>query len=241
MTKTFDYFKIIGKYILKISKIITITLGCIAFIMCALAFTSAPYWTRYWLGTTQGKYYFNPDYIVMLGGSGMPSEDNLMRLYHTASVSKKYPSAFVIILHPKDSTVYWKMKNELLAKNIDSTKISFDTIGTNTRSQALGLVETIPTIIDSKIVIVTSPEHVLRSVLVFRKAGFKNIGACPATDSDMNIDLSFDGKKLGGRKYIPDVGENINMRYNFWSYLKIEIICLREFTALGYYKLKGWI
>ena len=241
MNKKIEYFKIIEKYILKTLKIITVTLGCIAFIMCILAFTSAPYWTRYWLGTTQGKYCFNPDYIVMLGGSGMPSEDNLMRLYHTAIVAKKYPKATVFILHPKDSTVYWKMKNELIDKQIDSSRISFDSIGTNTRAQALGLLKINPKIIDSKIVIVTSPEHVLRSILVFRKAGFKNVGACPAMDSDMNIDLSFDGKKLGGRRYIPDVGKNINMRYNFWSYLKIEIICLREFTALGYYKLKGWI
>ena len=241
MTKTFDYFKIIGKYFLKTFKIITIILGCTALAMCILAFTSAPYWTRYWLGTTQGKYYFKPDYIVMLGGSGMPSEDNLMRLYHTAAIAKKYPEAFVVILHPKDSTVSWKMKNELLIKMVDSTKISFDTIGTNTRAQALGLLEIIPSIVNSKTVIVTSPEHVLRSILVFRKAGFKNLGASPAMDSDMNTNLSFDGNKLGGRKYIPDVGENIDVRYNFWSYLKIEIICLREFTALGYYKLKGWI
>jgi len=31
------------------------------------------------------------------------------------------------------------------------------------------------------------------------------------------------------------------MRYNMWNYLHLQIAILREFTALGYYKLKGYI
>jgi len=170
----------------------------------------------------------------------MPSEENLIRLYYTAVVGNtgNFP---VIVAHPFDSTVYDKIKQELMIRGIDSSRIFFEKSGSNTRAQALNLVKYFPETVHSKIVLVTSPENVLRSVLVFRKLGFTNVGGCPAFGSDMNIDLSFDSNLLGGKKYIPDVGNNLKLRYNFWNYLKLEIICLREFTALGYYKLMGWI
>jgi uncharacterized SAM-binding protein YcdF (DUF218 family) len=229
------------KYILRIFRIFLFTLGGIALIMSVLAFTSVPFWTRYWLGTTQGQYTFKPDYIVMLGGSGMPSEDNLIRLYYTSELAHKDTMAQCVIVHPLDSMVYVKMRDELTAKQIDTSRIYFQHIGTNTRAQALGLAQSFPHILESNIVIVSSSEHILRSVLAFRKVGFKHVGACPAMESDMHINLAFDGDKLGGKKYIPDVGQDVGVRYNFWSYLKIEIICLREFSALAYYKLQGWI
>lgn len=177
----------------------------------------------------------------MLGGGGMPSGDNLMRLNYTFDLARENKTSGIIIVHPLDSSVYAKMKNELIIRDIDSLRIFFESHGTNTRSQALGLAKMFPKTVNAKITIVTSPEYMLRSVLVFRKIGYKNIGTCPAFEENMATDLSFDGKNLGGRKYIPDIGKNVNIRYNFWSYLKIEIDCLREFTALTYYKLKGWI
>ena len=34
---------------------------------------------------------------------------------------------------------------------------------------------------------------------------------------------------------------DINLRYRFWTHLKYEILIIREFSALTYYKLSGWI
>jgi hypothetical protein len=31
------------------------------------------------------------------------------------------------------------------------------------------------------------------------------------------------------------------LRYNMWSYLHLELFVFREYCAIGYYKLKGWI
>ena len=39
---------------------------------------------------------------------------------------------------------------------------------------------------------------------------------------------------------MPEVGNNLNIRYNFWNYLKLEITCLREFSAIAYYKIE-WL
>jgi uncharacterized SAM-binding protein YcdF (DUF218 family) len=229
------------KYTIKVVRIFLISLGIITFVMCILSFTSLSFWTRYWLGTTEGRFTFKPDYIVMLGGSGMPSEDNLIRLYYTSELAQKDSTTKIIIVHPLDSMVYVKMKKELIDKKIDTSRIYFQHIGTNTRAQALGLAQTMTGILEANVVIVSSSEHILRAVQTFRKAGFQHVGAYPAMEMDMHVNLAFDVKKLGGKKYIPDIGNNVGARYNFWSYLKIEIICLREFTALFYYKLQGWI
>ena len=34
---------------------------------------------------------------------------------------------------------------------------------------------------------------------------------------------------------------NVALRYNMWSYMQYEIIVLREYTAIAYYWVKGWI
>jgi len=228
------------KYFLSIFKTFLLTLGVILLVLFILAFTSVPYWTRYWLGTHNSRFDFKPDYIIMLGGNGMPSEDNLIRLFYVADMAKTYISSKIIIAHPFDSASYQKMRYELISKHIDSSRIKFELYGVNTRSQALNIKNFFPQTVNAKLVIVTSTEHILRSILVFRKAGFKFVGGCPSFESDIDSDLAYNWKILGGRKFIPNIG-SISLRYSFWSYLRIEILCLREFTALGYYYLKNWI
>jgi hypothetical protein len=90
--------------------------------------------------------------------------------------------------------------------------------------------------------LVTSPEHMRRAVLVFRKVGFTRINALPAFENALEADLVFKDDELGGNKLpIPDIGGNISVRYQFWNHLKYEILIAREMTALSYYKLRGWI
>jgi uncharacterized SAM-binding protein YcdF (DUF218 family) len=232
---------VIWPRLLKTFKIFLVTLGLGALAMIVLSFTPLPYKANHWLGTYKSECYFEPGYIVMFGGSGMPSGDNLIRLYYTAQIANKYGNCKIIIAHPLDSDVYADMINELIVRKIELARIYFEKYGTNTRSQVLCLAKDFPHIKNVGIVIVTSPDHVLRSVLAFRKLGFKKICGCPAFESDMNIDLSYNAKKIGGRKYIPDIGGNLGIRYNFWNYLKLEITCLREYTALFYYLLNDWI
>ena len=98
-----------------------------------------------------------------------------------------------------------------------------------------------PEVIYTNDIIITSPEHMRRAIFVFKKVGFTSIGGISSFESNSTINLSFKAKNLGGKKYIPDVGSFISLRYNMWNYLIYEINCIREFFALIYYKLQGWI
>ncbi len=92
-----------------------------------------------------------------------------------------------------------------------------------------------------RIAIVTAPENMHRTLQVFRKIGFQRLCAIPAFDHAMFTDLDYDHRKIGGRKAVPDISNELDLRYNFWNYLKLEITCLREYAAIAYYRLNGWI
>jgi len=218
-----------------------LVLGAFALLLSILAFTSIPYDISRWLGTSESTYTFEPDAIVFLGGSGMPSEANLMRLYYTSYLAVQYPHAKVIILHPKDTATIADMRSELMLRKVDSTRIWIEKRGTNTREQALTLAQDYNELLSQNIVLVTSSENMRRTVKTFRKAGFLHVGGQSSFETAMFADLSFDFKKAGGKVLVPDVSSNMALRYNFWNYLKLEITCLREFIALGYYQLNGWI
>lgn len=228
-------------YILKGLKIFTIVFGCISFIVFILAFTPVPYYMYRSLekDPNKSKTIFIPEYIIMLGGGGMPSEDNLIRLYYTQEYSKNYQIP-IIIIHPDDSICQYKMSDFLIANGILEENISFFVEGINTRSQVLSFLENYPEMIDAKILLISSPYHINRAIKCFNKAGFTNIHAQSAFEEAIKLNLSVKKRDLKGNKYIPEVN-NTNARYTFWNYLKLEIICFREYTALFYYWLKNWI
>jgi len=211
------------------------------------SFTTLPFWAYYWLGTSESKITEKPDYIIMLGGGGMPSESNLMRAYYTYYAAKESPESKIIISIPGDTanakSAVRLVANELIQKGIDSKRILFENTGTNTRMEGLCVEKMIGADkLTKSFLIVTSPEHMRRSVKVFRKIGFKRINALPAFEHALEASLIFRDRELGGRKIIaPEIGGSITVRYQFWNHLKYEILVARELTALGYYKLRGWI
>ncbi len=238
------YYKI-SRVIKRFLKICTIIFVCFWLIMIIFAFTSIPFHIFYWLGTKNIDKVQIPDAIVLLSGGGMPSKDGLLRAYFTARAGELFPDAQIIIAIPGDTTdtnsSVIRTYNELLLRKIDSSRIFFETEGTNTRYQALQIKDKFPSITKDSVILVTIPSHIRRAVKTFEKAGFENTGSFPTFERVIESDLKFDDKKLGGRKLIPDVGNQINLRYRFWGYLQLEIVILREFFAMGYYKLKGWI
>jgi uncharacterized SAM-binding protein YcdF (DUF218 family) len=171
----------------------------------------------------------------------MPSESNLMRLYYVSRLADQFPSAKIIIAHPIDTVVISLMRDELLINDVDSSRIIIEKEGTNTREQALQLASLENGISEKGMLLVTSPENMYRTIRTFRKAGFVKVGGQSAFENAMFVDLSYNHKRIGGKKYIPDVSGNMSLRYTFWNYFKLEITCIREFTAIVYYKLNGWI
>jgi len=224
----------------KTIKIAAISGGCLFFVIVLLAFTPAPFYMYYHLGTDSKMMdkSFSPTHIVMLGGAGMPSQGNLIRLFYTAGFAQS--DTEIIILHPKDSLCQQSMTQELTAKGIDTEKITFITEGSNTHSQILQLKYQRPELLHQDLLVITSPEYLTRTVKCFRKLGFTSIHGEGAFEATVDFDLSLKNKKTEGNKLIPLI-ESSNLRYTFWNYLKLEIDCFREYTAIGYYKLKGWI
>jgi uncharacterized SAM-binding protein YcdF (DUF218 family) len=217
-------------------------LGWISLAGIILSFTDIPFYAYYWLGTCGADLIKKPDYIVLLGGVGMPSPEDLMRTYFTAGAALQVPDAKVIISFPPD-TLYREfspeklMAKELEMRGVDSCRISFEYFGYSTHTQALNIKEMIPTKRPDTIAIriVTSPEHMFRAVRVFRNVGFGFVGGTPAFESAIDEDKLIRGKHKKTEKSL------LSLRYNMWSYLKYEITVVRECCAIGYYKIRGWI
>lgn len=218
-----------------------IVLGVVAGAMLVLAFTRLPFDAHRWLGTAGGSCTGEPAAIVLLGGSGMPSGPELMRCNAAAALARKTVSAPVVLLLPNDTALADAMVHELGLKGIPPERITLVLHGRNTREQALDLLRSGPGLVPLRIALVTAPENMYRTLLTFRKAGFSLACGSPAFDHALFDDLRYAHGKIGGRNYVPDVSGNLDLRYNFWNQLKLEITCLREYAALAYYKLNGWI
>jgi len=231
----------------KFYKSLLFIFGLIFLVILILSFTSLPFWGYYWLGTSESKISGKPDCIVLLGGGGMPSESNLMRAYFVSLAAKESSESRIVISIPGDTADVHStarlVADELVQKGIERNRILYEEMGTNTRSQALNLIKFNQEEMTARnILLVSSPEHMRRAVLTFRKAGFKNISALPAFENALEANLLFKDEDLGGNKLpVPDVGGSISVRYQFWNHLKYEILIAREMAALGYYKLRGWI
>ncbi len=250
----------------KFLKIFMVSMGSLFFLLIVLAFTSAPFWMWYKLSMSKAGVNRPPDYIIVLGGGGMPSESGLMRCWYAAKAANYFTSAKVIVALPgkaKDSlSSINRMKNELKIRGVQTERILLEDSGTNTRAEALNVLKIISNIeqrisnveliqhstfnirystFNTSVLIVSSPEHLCRAVLTFRKAGFLKVDGVPAFEEAIESDITFKGRRLGGRLWVPDIGNNITLRYQFWTQLHYEELLFRELFALGYYKLKGWI
>jgi hypothetical protein len=105
--------------------------------------------------------------------------------------------------------------------------------------QALQILSIID--VNSKILLVTSPEHMYRAIKVFKTAGMINTSGNSAFEMALESDLGYNMQKLGGNKLLLDLGDKTQFRYQFWNHFKYQIIIYREYFAISYYKIKGWI
>lgn len=215
--------------------------GLLALGMAVLAFTAVPYHAYRWLGTHGGLAGAKVDLIFLLSGSGMPSGPELMRCQQAATLAKIHPDAPLVLLLPHDTALANAMRSELELRHVAPERIHVLLHGRNTREQALDAAAHFNADLHSHVVLVTSPEHTYRSLLSFRKVGFFNAQGAPAFEHALFSDLHYDRSSMGGSKLVPDVAGSYGLRYNFWNYLKLEITCLREYAAIGYYRLNGWI
>jgi uncharacterized SAM-binding protein YcdF (DUF218 family) len=216
-------------------------IGFFSFLFLILSFTDIPFYAYFRLGTVNAKLTSSPDIIVLLSGSGMPSPDGLIRAYYGVKAAQQYKDAKIIIALPYDEVDSLQplklMAHEIILKGIDSSRIRFEPLGFNTRSQAVNIAAMYPGNKQNlSLLLITSPEHMYRSVKSFMKVGFSDIGGIAAFDKPIDADKAMDNE---GTKDIRV--KSLSLRYNMWSYLHYELLVLREYCAIGYYKIKGWI
>ncbi len=233
MTKTTIKAKSI--YFLRILRNILVVLGLFFSVCIVFALTEQPFWGYYWLGTSKSEMKWKPTHIIMMGGGGMPSQSNLMRSWYVEKAAKSFPEAIVVIAIPGEipdsASTPQLVKKELIMRGVNPNKIVFESEATNTRAQALNCQKMI--IMQTPILLITSPEHMRRSILSFQKVGFEKVNALPAFENVLEADLSFKDDDLGGNKTgVPDVGKNTNLRYQLWNHLKYEILIFREIAGV---------
>jgi uncharacterized SAM-binding protein YcdF (DUF218 family) len=232
------------KWITRFTRKLLLFLGGFTFIAILFSFTDYPFWAYYWLGTHNSELDSAPDIIVLMGGGGMPGPDGLMRCYFAAETAKQYPSSTILIAIPADTSLKENspellMASELIMRGIDSARIFYEKKGYSTRTQAVNIFERLGKAAADTLAlrIVTSPEHMFRSVAAFRKVGFAMVGGQASFEKDIEERLLI--KKVKGAEKQELRG--LSFRYNIWNYLKYEITVLREYCALVYYKIRGWI
>lgn len=213
--------------------------GTFAVVLFVLACTRVPFDAHRWLGIGAGECRGPAQVIVVLGGSGMPSGPELVRLHRAAAAAAQWPSAHVLVIHPGPPSTLEAMLAELELRGVSNDRIQPINAGNNTREQAL----IIHARLDSRtpVAVVTSPENTCRTVLAFRKAGLPNTWGAAAWDHAMFHDFDYGHEAVGGKEWMPDVSGSPGLRYTFWNYLKLEVICLREYVAIAYYWLNGWV
>lgn len=240
MLAKFPLLRKLRSIVLVSFRVLIKSLGCIALFTVILSFTDIPFRVYYWLGTHNADLVKKPDYIVLLGGVGMPSPEDLIRTYTTAGAWHQVPDSKVIVAFPSDTALKsfspeLLMAQELAMRGVDSSYILFENKGISTITQAQNIMAMLGTTDSTAIRIVTSPDHMFRAIRTFRKLGFEHVGGSPAFESAIDEERLIRGRKKESEKRF------LNFRYNMWSYLKYEITIAREFCAIGYYKLKGWI
>lgn len=234
------------------SKLLYVVRGCLMLmgalflLQLILAMTLIPDRIQRFLSRSLADVPENTNTIVIMGAGGYPSEDLLMRLWYSAQLAHDFPEAKLIVTTPgsfsdSTSTIY-QMYSYFIKEGISEGRLLIDSLGLNTRHQALMVKKIVADEgLKGPMVVVTSPEHVYRSVKCFRKVGLANVSGLPTIDVELETDLRIEGKRLGGKTYFPDSGKSISLRYKFWEYLKVEINVSRELIALFYYKIQGWI
>jgi len=234
--------------IIRVIRVGLVVWGLIALMPIMLAFTSYPGRMYQWLATDPARLRDKPEFIVLLGGAGIPSNSGLMRTFCAAEQARKNSEATVIIAlrsdaNDQDSDIA-RMKNELVMRGVSADRIRFESQGRNTREQALQVVILLGSqFADRRLLIVTSPYHMKRALLTFRKAGFHQVAGVSALEQTQPVEVRYESRELGGNRIplAPDMGQNTFMRYGFWHNLGSQVSFASELSALVYYWGRGWI
>lgn len=203
--------------------------GVMFVVQIAVGFLGLPRTLTLWLTGGEPPRDVTPRYVVVLGGGGIPSESGLIRTYCAAAYGAGRSGVTFIVALPSDgdpaTNSVGRMRDELILRGIPAGSVLMEYRGRSTQEQAVNIRRMIGSDAGKRVVIVTSPYHVRRSVLCFRKQGFNRVSGLPADSVGAEADL----------------GGGVTLRYAFWNNLISTIEAARELCAMAQYKLRGWL
>ena len=213
----------------RIGRKAVIALAALSVLQVVIASSPIPDRIMEWLSYSDIEPEYQPRYIVILGHD-IPSQAGLISVYYAAEVSQNHGGITYIIAMPTDDNPDdsgpGRIREELVLRGIPSSNVLFESRGLDTHQQAVFVREMLgDSELDQPLLVVTSPPHMRRAVLCFRKQGFTQVMGLPAKDTFSDVDL----------------GRWVFLRYTLWCRLEWEPTIVRELTALTLYKLKGWI
>lgn len=220
--------------------------GALVLLVFGLCFTSAPWRIIRWLAEDGSVLAATPNYIVVFGGGGIPSESGLTRAFAAARAAHEHPDATVILALPYDTelgrSAAGKMRDELVLRGVEAARIRIEPKGRNTREQALNLARQMQLNPEQdSLLVVTSPEHMRRALLALRRVGFRHVAGRAAHSESIEMNVLYDPDELGGSTVRLPGGESLMVRYQFWNNLGYLSSAAREVCALFYYRVRGWI
>ena len=205
-------------------------MGTMALILmeCLVVLSGVQHSVGRWLQVKNHPVMVDPDWIIILGGGGIPSESGLIRCFYGAEAWKETSSATCIVSlsadeNPEESSV-GLMKQELLIRGVPASHIDMEWKAVNTRQQAHFIADAYGDAFRTgQVMIVSSPFHLRRAVMCFEKAGCRNLGLRSASSIGTEAEM----------------GPGIFFRYRLWSLLEDQVRIVRELVAIGWYSLKG--
>lgn len=238
---------------LAIGKTFVRLMALLFLIQLALAVLGIPGAITCWIEAVDVQMSGMPRYIVVLGGGGIPSASGLMRTFYAAKAGLQFPEALIIVALPTHSdpasSHIGRMRDELVLRGISADRIRMEYRGVNTYQQVANICSMLGQQASREpILVVTSPYHLRRALLCFHRQGFTNAAGAavvemevdPETGRRETVTVSYSLAETGADSDA-DMGEALMVRYSFWLTLQDEVDIAREFVALGYYKLRGWI
>ena len=249
--------KTVFRFLFRLARAAFFLFGGLALLAVALQFTPYPGRSYRSLSVLPGGGGEPPTHILVMGGSGIPGESGLSRTFFGARAALLHRRAAVLIALPLGTNQSFASRayvEELRLRGVPAKRIQVLDGGRNTREQALRLAERLADRTNAACVwIVTSPDHVRRTAACIRKACADapfpvRLEALPAFPLSIEDPLEFAAAELdapghasAARAVVPDVGSSFVLRYNFWVNVGYSMGALREYAAMGYYRLRGWI
>ena len=249
--------KAIFRFIFRATRGALALLGVLALAFAAAQFTNGPWRAYKGLSEVPDPARASPTHILVMGGSGIPGESGLTRTFFGAQAALRHPQAKVLIALPLGTNESFASRayfDELRLRGVSVRRMRVLAGGRNTREQALRLAESLATTTNScRILIVTDPYHIRRTAACLRKAAAEcgldvrldGLPVFPLSIEDPLVfsarDLDAPGPAPAARSAVPDVGSALRFRYDVWTNLGYTHAVLREYAALFYYRLRGWL